>query len=46
MIDAFTLSNGRLIQEEVEGLPDLARRVEPVWVDLETPSSEEKAWLR
>ena len=45
MINVFTLSNGRLIQEEVEGPLDLAH-VEPVWVDLEAPSSDEKAWLR
>jgi magnesium transporter len=45
VINVFTLANGRLIQEEIEGPLDLTH-VEPVWVDLEAPSADEKAWLR
>ena len=44
MLNVFTLANGRLFQEEVEsdvGLPGMR----PVWVDLETPTETEKAWI-
>jgi magnesium transporter len=44
MLNVFTLANGRLIQEEIESLPALAR-LEPVWVDLDAPTSEEKGWI-
>jgi len=45
MLNVFTLVNGRLVQEEVDGAEALAH-VQPVWVDLEAPTAEEKAWLR
>src|SRR4051812_39993458 len=44
MLNVFTLANGRLIQEEIESLSALSR-VEPVWVDLDAPTSEEKGWI-
>jgi magnesium transporter len=45
MLNVFTLVNGRLVQEEIDGAEALAH-VRPVWVDLEAPTVEEKAWLR
>ena len=45
MLNVFTLTNGRLFQEEIESLHGLAD-VRPVWVDLESPTSEEKDWVR
>jgi len=45
MLNVFTLVNGRLVQEEIDGAEALAH-VQPVWVDLEAPTAEEKAWLR
>ena len=44
MLNIFTLANGRLFQEEIESLEALAN-VRPVWVDLESPTSEEKGWI-
>jgi magnesium transporter len=45
MLNVFTLVNGRLVQEEIDSAQALAN-VRPVWVDLEAPTPEEKAWLR
>ncbi len=45
MLNVFTLVNGRLFQEEIESLPALDG-VQPVWVDLESPSAEEKSWVQ
>jgi magnesium transporter len=49
MLNVFTLDNGRLkgglFQEEIETAEDLAQS-RPVWVDLESPSLEEKGWIR
>ncbi len=48
MLNVFTLANGRLAQEEIESLDDLTRaltRVQPVWVDLDAPTAEEKGWI-
>jgi magnesium transporter len=45
MLNIFTLANGRLFQEEIDSLEELAR-FQPIWVDLESPSSEEKRWIR
>jgi magnesium transporter len=45
MLNVFTLANGRLVQEEIVSAEALAH-VQPVWVDLEAPTPEEKAWLR
>ncbi len=44
MLNVFTLVNGRLVQREVDGPQDLAG-VQPVWVDMEAPSPEEKGWI-
>lgn len=44
MLNVFTLSNGRLIQEEIENAAELAQ-FQPVWVDLEDPTDEEKNWV-
>ena len=44
MLNVFSLANGRLFQEEIESL-DALSRVRPVWVDLESPSTEEKGWI-
>ena len=49
MLNVFTLDNGRLkgglFQEEIETAEDLALS-RPIWVDLESPSVEEKGWIR
>jgi magnesium transporter len=49
MLNVFTLDNGRLkgglFQEEIETAEDLAQS-RPIWVDLESPSVEEKGWIR
>lgn len=45
MINLFTLANGRLFQEEIESLEALSR-FQPIWVDLESPSPEEKHWIK
>ncbi len=48
MLNVFTLANGRLAQQEIESLDDLAdalTRVKPVWVDLDAPTEEEKGWI-
>lgn len=44
MLNVFTLANGRLFQEEIDNAEGLAH-VQPVWVDLEAPTSEEKHWI-
>ncbi|MEO8296489.1 MAG: magnesium/cobalt transporter CorA [Burkholderiales bacterium] len=44
MLNVFTLVNGRLFQEEIDSLAGLAH-VAPVWVDLEAPTADEKAWI-
>ena len=44
MLNVFTLVNGRLVQEEIDSADALAH-VRPVWVDLEAPTAEEKAWV-
>lgn len=45
MLNIFTLANGRLFQEEIESLEELSR-FQPVWVDLESPTVEEKRWVK
>ncbi|MGH6626536.1 MAG: magnesium/cobalt transporter CorA [Burkholderiaceae bacterium] len=45
MLNIFTLANGRLFQEEIESLEELSR-FKPIWVDLETPTVEEKRWVK
>jgi magnesium transporter len=44
MLNVFTLVNGRLAQEEIDSAEALAN-VRPVWVDLESPTGDEKAWV-
>ncbi|MEJ7687585.1 MAG: magnesium/cobalt transporter CorA [Variovorax sp.] len=45
MLNIFTLANGRLVQEEIEALEELSR-FQPIWVDLESPTTEEKRWIK
>jgi magnesium transporter len=45
MLNIFTLANGRLFQEEIESLEELSK-FQPIWVDLEAPSPEEKRWVK
>jgi magnesium transporter len=45
MLNIFTLVNGRLFQEEIESLEELSR-FHPIWVDLESPTLEEKRWIK
>ncbi len=44
MLNVFSLANGRLFQEEIESHGALAH-VQPVWVDLDAPTDEEKGWI-
>jgi magnesium transporter len=44
MLNVFTLSSGRLIQQEISSEAALAG-MRPVWVDLEAPTPVEKAWV-
>ena len=44
MLNVFTLANGRLFQEEIEDPAKLAH-LQPIWVDLEAPTAEEKGWI-
>ncbi|MES2957922.1 MAG: magnesium/cobalt transporter CorA [Pseudomonadota bacterium] len=44
MLNVFTLVNGRLVQEEIDSA-DALGHVRPVWVDLESPTADEKAWV-
>ena len=45
MLNIFTLANGRLFQEEIESLEELSK-FQPIWVDLESPTPEEKRWIK
>ncbi|MEO5794358.1 MAG: magnesium/cobalt transporter CorA [Rhodoferax sp.] len=45
MLNIFSLANGRLFQEEIESLEELSR-FQPIWVDLESPTPEEKRWIK
>ena len=45
MLNVFTLSNGRLVQVEIDQLSDLAQ-LQPIWVDMESPTREEKRWVK
>ncbi len=45
MLNIFSLANGRLFQEEIEALEELSR-FQPIWVDLESPTLEEKRWVK
>ncbi|WP_431260247.1 magnesium/cobalt transporter CorA [Roseateles chitinivorans] len=54
MLNVFTLDNGRLkggmVQEEIATAAELLARTDdgrdPVWVDLESPTPQEKDWIR
>ncbi|AVP56747.1 magnesium/cobalt transporter CorA [Pulveribacter suum] len=45
MLNIFSLANGRLVQEEIESLEEL-KRFQPIWVDLQSPTLEEKRWIK
>jgi magnesium transporter len=45
VLNIFTLANGRLFQEEIESLEELSK-FQPIWVDLESPTLEEKRWVK
>ena len=45
MLNIFTLSNGRLVQEEIDSLEELSQ-YRPIWVDLDDPTPEERRWVR
>ena len=45
MLNIFTLANGRLVQEEIEALEELSQ-FQPIWVDLESPTLDEKRWIK
>ncbi|NVO05531.1 MAG: magnesium and cobalt transport protein CorA [Rhodoferax sp.] len=45
MLNIFTLVNGRLFQEEIESLEELSK-FQPIWVDLESPTIDEKRWIK
>lgn len=45
MLNIFTLANGRLFQEEIESLEELSQ-FKPIWVDLESPTLDEKRWIK
>jgi magnesium transporter len=44
MLNVFRLASGRLVQEEIDSA-DALTRVQPVWVDLEAPTPQEKGWI-
>jgi len=44
MLNVFTLANGRLVQQEIDSAAALTG-LQPVWVDLESPTAEEKGWI-
>ena len=44
MLNVFSLAQGRLTQQDVESA-DALDQVQPVWVDLEAPTAEEKGWI-
>ncbi|MBS0507133.1 MAG: magnesium/cobalt transporter CorA [Proteobacteria bacterium] len=45
MLNIFSLVNGRLVQEEIDSLDDLAPQ-HPIWVDMESPTVLEKRWVK
>ena len=44
MLNVFTLASGRLIQQEIDSA-DALTNLRPVWVDLESPTPQEKGWI-
>src|ERR1700712_3667343 len=45
MLNIYSRANGRLFQEEIESLEELSK-FQPIWVDLESPTLEEKRWIK
>jgi magnesium transporter len=45
MLNVFTLAHGRLIQEEIDSLQELAK-FKPIWVDLQEPTPDELKWVK
>lgn len=45
MLNVFSLVNGRLVQEDVQSLYELTQ-IKPIWIDLESPTPDEKLWLK
>ena len=45
MLNTFSLTDGRFFQKEIESSQDLLG-FQPVWVDLESPTAEEKKWIK
>ena len=45
MLNIFSLANGRLVQEEIDSLEELSN-FRPIWVDLESPTVDEKRWVK
>ena len=45
MLNVFTLANGRLFQEEIHSSDEL-EGVKPIWIDLESPTPEERRWVK
>jgi magnesium transporter len=45
MLNVFTLVNGRLFQEEINS-SDALEGVKPIWIDLESPTPEERRWVK
>jgi magnesium transporter len=44
MLNVFSLVNGRLYQEEIAALEELSQ-FHPVWVDLDSPTTQELEWV-
>lgn len=44
MLNVFTLVQGRMRQEEIQNQAELDQ-ISPIWVDLDAPTDEEKAWI-
>ena len=44
MLNVFTLVNGRLFQEEI-GSAEALTNVQPVWIDMDAPTAQEKGWV-
>jgi magnesium transporter len=44
MLNVFALASGRLYQAEIDS-PEALAGLQPVWVDLEAPTLEEKSWI-
>jgi magnesium transporter len=44
MLNFFTLTNGRLVQEEIDDVQALVGK-HPIWVDMEAPTPVEKGWV-